>query len=189
MSHEQGDTNQGVGSYYDSPEDKEIERLQKDYARLKDQLRMCERHAATMAKDFDASLAVVQAERDQLQAEAVALKALVAGKDEALVTISSWHPTMGSRGEYRQGQLDILDTLAHFSKAKLSPEIAGQFVRREVLEEAKTALDTAAGLFDDMDAMTWNEDSDFQGSSYSGVSDLVNTALSSAEAALAGGAQ
>ncbi len=33
------------------------------------QLRMCESHAGTMAKDFDASLAVVQKERDELRAK------------------------------------------------------------------------------------------------------------------------
>lgn len=37
-----------------------ISRLEGDYERLKTQLRLSEEHAGTMAKDFDASLAVVR---------------------------------------------------------------------------------------------------------------------------------
>lgn len=45
----------------------EYESLMADYERLKTQLRLCEEHAGTMARDFDQSLAVVQAERDRFR--------------------------------------------------------------------------------------------------------------------------
>lgn len=46
----------------------ETEMLREDYKKLKTQLRLCEEHAATMAKDFDDSLAVVRSDRDNIRA-------------------------------------------------------------------------------------------------------------------------
>lgn len=49
----------------------------RDIAVLKTQLRLCEEHAATMAKDFDESLVVVQEDRDTLRARVKELEAQV----------------------------------------------------------------------------------------------------------------
>lgn len=46
-----------------------IEQFEYPSQSARHQLKLCEEHAATMAKDFDASLAVVQTERDSLRSQ------------------------------------------------------------------------------------------------------------------------
>lgn len=50
-------------------------RVVEDYDRLAAQLKLCEEHAATMARDFDASLAVVKADRDAARAKMAQFRA------------------------------------------------------------------------------------------------------------------
>jgi chromosome segregation ATPase len=53
---------------------KRAEEAERAEAALKSQLRLCEEHAGTMAKDFDASIAAVQSARDQALARAAELE-------------------------------------------------------------------------------------------------------------------
>jgi|TARA_Y100000310_G_scaffold220706_1_gene222291 hypothetical protein len=43
------------------------------------------------------------------------------------------------------------------------------------------ALNECLHLFDEMDAISWNDDSDFQGSSYEGVAEIAEDAVKKAE--------
>lgn len=54
---------------------------------------------------------------------------------------------------------------------------------RKDKERLLTSLQSASSVFDDMDSTSWNEDSDWQRSSYGGVADEVNATLAAMQPA------
>lgn len=58
-----------------------------DLAQKRTQLRLCEEHAGSMAKDFDASLLIVQTDRDQARAQLAESEAGVGAMREALENV------------------------------------------------------------------------------------------------------